>query len=239
MAEFYLTGFCAFAPGLHTVKDWELWARGAKSMTLNHDDMPDVSFIPAMMRRKLSQLAKMVLHVAHEINPSGESMPNVFSSRYGDWRQLSKQLARYYHEKDISPTGFSLSVHNATPGILSIIQRNQAPYTAIAAGKDSFNMGLVETMAALPQTGKIAYYYAEESPPDIYKDRLTEVVCPLALGLVFSRNGTGGTGFKTEIRRSHEIATSSHWQPLDFIKFILTDSMQFRCKNLHLQKLTS
>jgi hypothetical protein len=45
--------------------------------------------------------------------------------------------------------GFSLSVHNAASGLYSIATGNKEPATAIAAGEETFFMGLSEALLAL------------------------------------------------------------------------------------------
>lgn len=240
MTKLYVTAFCAFAPGYNTVYDWRRWAQNEATDTANKTETPDVSFVPAMTRRKLSQLAKMVLHTARAINPLNQSMPNVFSSRYGEWEQLAKQLKRYFTEHDISPGGFSLSVHNATSGTLSILQQNRETYTTIAAGRHSFDMGLLEAASRLSQNDLVAYYYAEEKIPDIYRGIFKEDIAPFALGLLLSHTKTKPDDIGLELTFDCNITpqTENNQHVMEFMRFILTSAAQFTGKNLLLTKLT-
>lgn len=72
----------------------------------------------------------------------------------------------------MSPAGFSNSVHNATPGHWSLLTKNTAPYTAIAAGPDSYDMGLLE---ASTYPGKVLFVYAEEATPEFYRPHFPDV----------------------------------------------------------------
>jgi hypothetical protein len=84
-----------------------------------------------------------------------------------------------------SPADFSLGVHNALAGLLSICARNGGGHTALAAGVDSFGFGLMEAAACLlerPEDPVMLIYYDAALPVD-YPD--TAPACaPLALALV-------------------------------------------------------
>lgn len=126
---------------------------------------PDVSFVPPMERRRLTAVEKAALSVAWQVYPHGERIPVVFSSRWGEIGTTVKLMRQMFEEGEMSPAGFSNSVHNAAPGHLSLLLKNTAPYTAIAAGEDSYAMGLLE---ASTYPGKVLFVYAEESTPELY-----------------------------------------------------------------------
>jgi hypothetical protein len=84
------------------------------------------------MRRRLSPLAKAVFHtVSHCLAPN-EQIPIIFSSVNGEIQRTFNQLGDMCAGNGVSPTSFSLSVHNAIAGQLSIALNNQAPMLAIA-----------------------------------------------------------------------------------------------------------
>ena len=82
---------------------------------------------------------------------------------------------------EMSPAGFSNSVHNAAPGHLSRLTGNKAPYTAIAAGSDTYDMGLLE---ASTYPGKVLFVYAEEDTPAFYRPDFPDVQTAHAVALV-------------------------------------------------------
>lgn len=127
---------------------------------------PDVSFIPPMERRRLTAVEKAALSVAYKVYPQGEKIPVVFASRWGEIGTTVKLMRQMFEEGEMSPAGFSNSVHNAAPGHLSLLLKNTAPYTAIAAGADSYAMGLLE---ASTYPGKVLFVYAEEETPELYR----------------------------------------------------------------------
>jgi hypothetical protein len=72
----------------------------------------------------------------------------------------------------MSPTAFSLSVHNAATGIFSILRGDTSSATAIAAGDETFGFGLLEAASqywADPAT-PVLLVHADEPVPDEYRD---------------------------------------------------------------------
>ena len=141
---------------------------------------PDVSFIPMMERRRLSLVERAALHVAWKIYhlegvdsasvPPASETPVVFASRWGEIGTTLKLMRQMHDEGEMSPAGFSASVHNAAPGAWSIFTKNRAAYTAIAARERSYEMGLLEAEAqvATRTAPCVLYVYAEETTPDGY-----------------------------------------------------------------------
>ena len=135
---------------------------------------PDVSFIPAMQRRRLTPVERAAAAVAERVWLDAEPVPLVFASRWGEIGTTLKLIRQIREEGEMSPAGFSSSVHNAFPGAFSLLKRSRAPYTAIAARVDSLYAGAVEALAQLSDavsrgTWKAAILvYAEEATPEIY-----------------------------------------------------------------------
>jgi len=127
---------------------------------------PDVSFLPPMERRRLTAVERAALSVAWRVYPKGEQVPVVFASRWGEIGNTAKLMRQFHDEGEMSPAGFANSVHNAAPGHLSIAVGDKAPYTAIAAGGRSREMGLLE---ATSMRGKVVFVYAEEETPEFYR----------------------------------------------------------------------
>ena len=146
---------------------------------------PDVSFIPPMERRRLTPLEKAALSVAWKVYPHGEQVPVVFASRWGEIGTTLKLMKQMHDEGEMSPAGFSNSVHNAAPGHLSLLTGNKAPYTAIAAGPESYDMGLLE---ASTYPGKVLFVYAEETTPEMYRPHFPEVLSAHAEALLIEND---------------------------------------------------
>ena len=143
---------------------------------------PDVSFLPMMERRRLTALERAALHVAWKVfrqceeagiaGASASETPVVFASRWGEIGTTLNLMRQMHDEGEMSPAGFSNSVHNAAPGHLSLLTKDKAPYTAISAGADSYEMGMLE---ASTYPGKVLFVYAEESTPEMYRPHFPDV----------------------------------------------------------------
>lgn len=130
---------------------------------------PDVSFVPALARRRLTGVERAALAVAHAVYPVPSldvGMPVVFASRWGEIGTTVKLMHQFHADGEMSPAGFSASVHNAAPGAFSLFTRNKAPYTAVAAREKTLAMGFLE---ALAQRRRVLFVYAEEATPEFYR----------------------------------------------------------------------
>ena len=152
---------------------------------------PDVSFVPAMERRRLTGVERVALAVAWQAYRAacaeGEQIPVVFASRWGEIGTTIKLMQQLHADGEMSPAGFSNSVHNAAPGHFSLFTRNKAPYTAIAAGADSYAMGLLEAQS---YPGKVLFVYAEEATPEFYKPHFADVQAAHAVAMVIDNDAS-------------------------------------------------
>lgn len=125
---------------------------------------PDVSFVPPLERRRLTGVERAALSVAWQVKTDAE-LPVVFASRWGEIGVTIKLMKQFHADGEMSPAGFSASVHNAAPGSFSLLTKNHAPYTAIAARDRSLEAGLLETFALQREA---IFVYAEEATPEFY-----------------------------------------------------------------------
>ena len=123
---------------------------------------PDVSFVPPLDRRRLTGVERAALSVAWQVKSDAE-LPVVFASRWGEIGVTVKLMKQFHADGEMSPAGFSASVHNAAPGAFSLLTKNHAPYTAIAARERSLEAGLLEALAMRRET---IFVYAEEATPE-------------------------------------------------------------------------
>lgn len=121
----------------------------------------DVSFIPAMTRRKLSQLDKTSLCVLNDCFIYNH-LKLVFASQYGELDRLKKLVNQYTNENEVSPTTFSSSVHNAAIGKFSLLNSINESYNSISAEQNTFIAGLIEAMLT-SQSGDVLYCYCDSN----------------------------------------------------------------------------
>ena len=142
---------------------------------------PALAFLPGGERRRLTELERAVLQVVHEVMPEGRELPVVMASRWGEIGVTLKLMRQFHEEREMSPAGFSNSVHNAAAGHVSRLHGNHATYTAVAAGAESYAMGLLE---ASTYPGEVIFVYAEESTPEFYRPHFGPVERAHAVALL-------------------------------------------------------
>ena len=176
----------AWAPGLSTPAAWEKWAAGALDPS-PHAEKPDVSFVPAMLRRRLSSLSRTVFHVAATCL-DGEAPPDayVYCSRYGEYERSFEILSGLAQHETVSPAAFSHSVHNTSASLFSIAREDPAPYTALAAGAATLESAFLEAWTLLKsgEAGRVLLICHDEPLPPLYKEQETNVTLNCALALL-------------------------------------------------------
>lgn len=127
----------------------------------------DFSFIPPMLRRRLSPLNKTTFYTIEKcLNDDIENF--VYSSRYGEFDKLKKLIDSFTNENCVSPTMFSSSVHNATIGAYLHSNNLNKPYVALAATENTLSMGLLHTIINPYKTNLFCYSdYINDKPCSI------------------------------------------------------------------------
>lgn len=128
-----------------------------KKISCSTGENIDLSQIPMMMRRKLSPVGKIALSTILQCY-DGQDVKLVYASRYGELERVIKLIKQEHEDNEISPTGFSFSVHNSTIGLFSLINNLHSSYNSIAAGEESFSAGLLD---AVMNKEKTLFCYAE------------------------------------------------------------------------------
>lgn len=150
------------------------------------ENIPDVSFIPPMARRRMSSLEKIAISLATKVIPEDTQYRVVFASRFGEWEQTIKLIRQFFTDSEMSPAGFSNSVHNAALGHLSLLTKNHNSYTSIAAGENTLEIGLLESITTSRPT---LFIYGEEKSPEEYKHMFKESVPSHGCALFIDNNG--------------------------------------------------
>jgi hypothetical protein len=112
------------------------------------------SLLPPNERRRATQIVKFALAVGAEAFAASGRDPRVtqtvFTSSGGDGDTIHAIMSTLAASaRELSPTRFHNSVHNAAAGYWSILTGSKAASSAICAHDDSFAAGLLEAMALL------------------------------------------------------------------------------------------
>ncbi|WP_248795977.1 beta-ketoacyl synthase chain length factor [Pseudomonas sp. MWU13-2105] len=218
MINFNIAQWRAWAPGLESADDWQAWSR-QPCVPAPSDAAPDVSFLPAMQRRRLSRLARMAFSVGWPLAEGHAQLPLVFISRHGETPRTFEILCDLAADQPLSPTQFSLSVHNAVIGLWSILRGETSEMTALAANGDGLEHGMLEAAALLAEGAPaVLLVITEEQPPEAYRHWIDDVPFPYALGLLL----TPGDEWQLSLESGADEQRHSEWpHALDLLRTLL------------------
>jgi hypothetical protein len=168
----HIKQWAAWAPGIYTPEQWTAWAQ--KPQATCGDDVPNVSDLPAMQRRRMNRLSKMCYVVTQAIEGSAH-LPQIYCSRHGDLLRSTQLLEQLAQNEPLSSTSFGLSVHNAAGASVSILQQNTQPITSIAAGKNGIKQAFYEVLSHLVQYTSVVLIVYDDEVPVIYQLKQTPV----------------------------------------------------------------
>lgn len=168
----------AWAPGLNDAQGWLQWARSpyCPYPASETGSLPSPAFLPPMQRRRLSPLARMAVNCAWPLAEGLPPMPMIFASRHGETSRSFKLLHDLGASEPLSPASFGLSVHNAIPGLWSIIRKETTEGVALSGDADMLEHALQEA-ALLLRAGapRVLVVAAEEHPPEAYQPWIDDV----------------------------------------------------------------
>lgn len=168
----------AWAPGRDTDTAWQTWATSAPDGSTGecHASEPLLPEMPAMLRRRASPSGKMALQAAYRAIATGAGtalqgeIPTVFCSRHGECLRSAALLADLADGTPMSPTAFSLSVHNASAGLFSIARGDRSSSVALAAGVATVEHAAIEACGLLADGAPAVLLVVSDSPlPDMYR----------------------------------------------------------------------
>lgn len=184
---------------------------------------PDVRFVDASLRRRLGPLARTMLHVAGACAQGMTGLRLVFASQHGELGYTVALLRALAAGEPLSPTLFSLSVHNAAAGLLSTARADRAESTAVAAGEETLGYALLEAhcqLAAQPHR-PVLVVYGDAPLPEEYRRFGSPADASIpngrALALLVSRDASRPTAVSTE---TAEEAPSPEPQVQAFIRHL-------------------
>lgn len=150
----YVDGIGLLGPGLG---DWPSGGRvlsGESPWLREATKLPPPQRLPSAERRRTGAIVRLALAVGLEaseragVDPS--TLPAVFTSSGGDGENCDELCqALSSAEREVSPTRFHNSVHNAAAGYWSIATGATAASSALSAYDASFGAGLLEALSQL------------------------------------------------------------------------------------------
>ncbi len=183
MLSFSLQDSQALSPGLVDELDWQAWARQGQWPA--DPPFPATPLLPMMMARRLSQGSRLAVQVGLSLLARHPVDYAIFVSRHGELARSVTLLQALADGQALSPTDFSMSVHNTAAGLSSIQGKAAIPMTSLAAGEGGLMAGFTEAVAALHAGASRVLLVAFEGPvPEFHRPWLPDEAPPHALGLV-------------------------------------------------------
>jgi hypothetical protein len=155
----------------------------------------------------------------------------VFSSAHGESVRTYDILETIAGDEDVSPTAFSLSVHNSIAGQYSIFRRNRQQSVTIAPGADGVMPAFLEAAGLLAEGAEeVLLIFYDEQLPKFYTPYVEDPAFPAALAL---RLGRSGAGMACDIRHvpGHHPGKEMHGQMMELLRFLVTDEHQLGLGN--------
>lgn len=147
--QVFVDGIGVRGPGLSGWQDLKKIFAGE----LAHDDDQALryegKFLPANERRRASEIVRLSLDVGFEAlqesATAANSVATVFATSGGDGYAVHETcLALATEQREVSPTRFHNSVHNAPAGYWNIAAGSQQPSISVSGYDASFAVGLLE-----------------------------------------------------------------------------------------------
>jgi len=152
----YIDGIGLLAPGLDNWEAGRAVLAGQVSYVSRKTSLPAPAMLPPAERRRSGPLVRVALAAGAEAGAGHDlaTLATVFSSSGGDGancHEICEMLASA--DRQISPTRFHNSVHNAAAGYWSIAAGTMETSSVLCAYDASFGAGLLEAMAQVAVDG--------------------------------------------------------------------------------------
>jgi len=174
----YVGGLGVLGPGFANWPGTAAVLSGQREYRPAATELPMPMMLAAADRRRTGRVVKLVLGVALEaVSQAGEDpaeLAAVFSSSGGDGQNCHELCqALSLSSREISPTRFANSVHNAAAGYWSIGTGAMAESNVLCAFDASFCAGLLEAMThvAVDRVPVLLVAYDSEYPEPLHAKR--------------------------------------------------------------------
>lgn len=192
MTVCYLRGVGVLGPGLAGWSEARKALVDAAEYRYAAPVPPAPQKMPPNERRRSAKSALWAVAVAEEAFRSSGLQPpeaaSVFTSSSGDGETLHQICGVLAGPaRDVSPTRFHNSVHNAPSGYWSIAAKSMCPSVALCGYDASFAAGLLEAAAQLEADDLPVLLVAYDLPHPGPLRAVRAIAEPLAVALLFSR----------------------------------------------------
>src|SRR3569832_550796 len=145
----YIDGIGLLGPGLNNWPAARAILAGEQPYLNQQTVLPAPAMLPPAQRRRCGPIVKNSLAVGYEAGTGCDltGLPTVFSASGGDGNNCHELCAMLASDdRQISPTRFHNSVHNAAAGYWSIATGAMATSSVLCAHDASFGAGLLDAL---------------------------------------------------------------------------------------------
>jgi hypothetical protein len=165
----YIEGIGLMGPGFNDWASGRQILAGQQPYQSAKTVIPMPELLPAAERRRASDIVKLTLATSLqaiiEAGLRDENLPSVFSFSNGDGlncHSICEMLAS--DDREISPTRFHNSVHNAAAGYWSIATKTMATSSVLCAYDGSFGAGLLDALTQVTVDSTRCILMASDTP---------------------------------------------------------------------------
>ena len=151
--------------------------RGTRTLVPAATVLPPPQGLPPAERRRTGNIVKLALAAGHDAlrhaRVQAAQLPTVFTSSGGDGPNCHEICAELTADRQLSPTRFHNSVHNAAAGYWGIATGSSAAANALCAHDASFAAGLIEalTQVVTERTAVLLIAYDAPYPEPLHRVR--------------------------------------------------------------------
>lgn len=197
MLNFHLESWAAMAPGLECKEDWKQWLQHPVAINEPLERNP-LKSIPAMLRRRFNTLGKCAVGAAMPLVEGVAAIPSIFASRHGDTEVSFSLLEAMGRGEPMSPTRFSLAVHNAVSGLFTIARKDTSEVTSIAAMEGLVLQTFIEATGQLQFCDKVLCVIYDVPLPDFYKNYCADATESFPYAIAMILGGVEGASYRLE-----------------------------------------
>lgn len=197
MFSFRIESWAAIAPGLESRNSWKQWLLNPVTISIPLGKVP-LESIPAILRRRFNILGKCAMKAAMPLVDGIEAIPSIFASRHGDTILSLSLLEGIGRGEPMSPTSFSLAVHNAVSGLFSIARKDISEVTAIAAMEGLVLQTFFEALGQLQTADKVLCIIYDIPLPEFYQAHRAEPEEPFPYAIAMILGNREGVSYRLE-----------------------------------------
>lgn len=178
--------------------------------------------MPVIQRRRLSPLAMAACAVAWRCQQLSGDMPAVFHSNHGESRSYFKMLEGMAQGERLSPSRFSLCVHNAIAGLFNVHSGSFLPYVCLAGGTEGQFAAFLEAAGILLEVPKVLVVWYDQPLPEVWQPYLPLSETTWALAMVLARSGESGHQLRLTRKSVCDTSDAESGEP-SLVRAILSD----------------